>query len=198
MNSILEYAILALGLTLLPGVDTAVVLRTSLVISKRAGFLISAGIISGLFVWGPAAGLGAAVLFAPGSFGLQLLEIAGVAYLLFLAIDILRKKPVVETDVPVAARNLFGKGFANNLFNPKAAVFYLTVMPQFLPSEVNPILGGLLLAAIHAGWGILWLALLVLAAAKLKPLFSDPRQLRRLDLTVAVVLCLFALRLALN
>lgn len=189
---------MALGLTLLPGVDTAVVLRTSLVISKKAGFVISAGIISGLFIWGPAAGLGAAVLFAKGSIGLQILEIAGVGYLLFLALDILRK-PATTADAPeVNSRNLFSKGFANNLFNPKAAVFYLTVMPQFLPIELNPVFGGLLLAGIHAFWGVIWLTVLVLAAAKLKPILNDPKQLRKLDVGVASVLILFAVRLALS
>lgn len=198
MNSIVEYAILALGLTLLPGVDTAVVLRTSLVVSKRAGFVISAGIISGLFVWGPAAGLGAAVLFAPGSTGLAILEIIGVMYLLFLAFDILRKPAESHSDTAIAKGNYFSKGFANNLFNPKAAVFYLTVMPQFLPADFNPIAGGLMLAGIHAIWGILWLTVLVLAAAKLKPFFSNPRYLRRLDIAIAAILVLFAIRLALS
>lgn len=165
-------------------------------ISRRAGFIVSAGILSGLFIWGPLAGLGAAALLTDGSIWFQLIKIAGVCYLAFLAIDIVRSKPkdhLEEIEIP---KNLFWKGFASNLFNPKAGIFYITVMPQFLPTGINPVAGGLLLAGIHALWGVVWLATLVLAAAQLRPLLTNPTVLRRIDLTIAVGLAFFALRLA--
>jgi threonine/homoserine/homoserine lactone efflux protein len=196
VSGVWEYSLLALGLTLLPGADNALTLRTSLMISRRAGFVVSAGIISGLFIWGPLAGLGAAALLTEGSIWFQLLKIAGVCYLSYLAIDIVRTQSqnnFEETEIP---KNLFWKGFASNLFNPKAGIFYITVMPQFLPAGIAPVAGGLLLAGIHALWGVLWLATLVLAAAQLRPLLTNPAVLRRIDLTIAVGLAFFALRLA--
>jgi threonine/homoserine/homoserine lactone efflux protein len=196
VSGVWEYSLLALGLTLLPGADNALTLRTSLMISKKAGFIVSAGIISGLFIWGPLAGFGAAALLTEGSIWFQILKIAGVLYLSYLAIDIFRsskRNDIEEIEIP---KNLFWKGFANNLFNPKAGIFYVTVMPQFLPPDMNAVLGGLLLAGIHAVWGVLWLAALVLAAAQLRPMLSNPVLLRRIDITIAVGLAFFALRLA--
>ncbi|MEY3407361.1 MAG: Threonine efflux protein [Actinomycetota bacterium] len=196
MNSVVEYAILALGLTLLPGADVALVLRTTLSVSRKAGLLISAGITSGLFIWGPAAGIGAAAFFTAESVAYQGLKIAGILYLLYLAIDVVRSKPVTETDDGSIPQNVFWKGFANNLFNPKAAVFYITVMPQFLPGNLNPVVGGLLLAGIHAVWAIIFLVILVFAAAKLRPRLTSPSTIKRIDYFVAVILLGFALRLA--
>ncbi len=196
MSDVLEYAILALGLTVLPGADTALVLRTALTVSRRAAFLIAAGITSGLFIWGPAAGLGAAAFLSPGSTTYNILKIAGILYLTYLAIDVARSAPVTDASSNPESRNIFWKGFANNLFNPKAAVFYITVMPQFLPANLNPVTGGLLLAGIHAFWATIFLSILVISAAKLRPRLSNPKIIKRIDYGVAVILIGFAIRLA--
>lgn len=196
MSGVIEYAILALGLTILPGADTALVLRTALSVSKRSAFLIAAGITSGLFFWGPAAGLGAAAFLAPGSTAYNVLKIVGIGYLIYLAIDVIKSKPVVDANADTVSKNIFWKGFANNLFNPKAAVFYITVMPQFLPSSLNPLVGGLLLAGIHAFWATIFLTILVISAARLRPRLSNPRTIKQIDYLVGVILLGFAIRLA--
>lgn len=196
MSGVLEYAILALGLTVLPGADTALVLRTALTVSRRAAFVIAAGITSGLFIWGPAAGLGAAAFLHPGSIAYTILKIAGIVYLTYLAIDVAASKPVTDASTHPESNNIFWKGFANNLFNPKAAVFYITVMPQFLPADLNPVAGGLLLAGIHAFWATIFLSILVISAARLRPRLTNPKVIKRIDYGVAFVLIGFALRLA--
>jgi threonine/homoserine/homoserine lactone efflux protein len=89
-------------------------------------------------------------------------------------------------------------GLTTNLLNPKVGVFYLSVLPQFLPDGVNPLVGSLALAGIHVVEGFLWLTLVVLAVSGAKGWLTRPNVRRRLEQFTGVVFLGFGLRLALE
>jgi threonine/homoserine/homoserine lactone efflux protein len=89
-------------------------------------------------------------------------------------------------------------GLTTNLLNPKVGVFYLSVLPQFLPDGVNPLVGSLVLAGIHVVEGFLWLTLVVLAVTRAKGWLTRPNVRRRLEQLTGVVFLGFGLRLALE
>jgi len=82
-----------------------------------------------------------------------------------------------------------------NVLNPKVGVFYVTFLPQFVPSGVNVTSFSMLLAAIHATEGILWFAALTLATRPLSSWLRRPRVARTLDRTTGVVLVGFGVEL---
>jgi threonine/homoserine/homoserine lactone efflux protein len=89
-------------------------------------------------------------------------------------------------------------GLTTNLLNPKVGVFYLSVMPQFLPAQANPLVGSLALGAIHVVEGVLWLSLVVLAVNRARVWLTRPVVKRRLEQLTGLALLVFGLRLALT
>jgi threonine/homoserine/homoserine lactone efflux protein len=87
-------------------------------------------------------------------------------------------------------------GLTTNLLNPKVGVFYLSVLPPFLPDGVNPLLASLALAAVHAVEGLLWLSLLAVLVTRAKGWLDRPSVRRRFEQVTGLVLVGFGLRLA--
>ena len=129
-------------LTITPGLDTAIVLRSSALEGRRAGIAAAAGITFGLMVWGTASAIGLTALLAASSLAYTALKWIGAAYLIILGLAMLLKRkgaaaPDAETtDVHGAAR-WFRRGLLTNLLNPKVGVFYVAFLPQFMPAGVS-------------------------------------------------------------
>jgi threonine/homoserine/homoserine lactone efflux protein len=85
-----------------------------------------------------------------------------------------------------------------NLLNPKVGVFYLSVMPQFLPAGLNPLAGSVALGAIHIGEGLVWLGLLVFAVNLARGWLTRPAVRRRLEQVSGLAFLGFGLKLALD
>ena len=125
-------------LNITPGVDMALVLRSSAAQGLRAGAAATLGISAGCWVRIAAAALGVSALLAgsPAAFGL--LQWVGAAYLVWLGIGLLRSRPAAGAgaDAPAgsaqALRRLFLQGFLTNALNPKVALFFLAFVPQFI------------------------------------------------------------------
>ena len=83
------FALLAAVLTIIPGLDTVLVLRSSLTQGRRHAYATAFGICSGAFVWGAAAAVGASALLAASEFGFMVLKLAGAAYLLYLGVSMI-------------------------------------------------------------------------------------------------------------
>jgi threonine/homoserine/homoserine lactone efflux protein len=193
-SQIVSFTLLALTLTLLPGADTALVLRTSLARSPRAGFIAGTGICSGLLVWGAFASLGLAALIAASPDAYRALRYLGAAYLIYLGV-----RAFLSTREPEAnSRGLaspFLAGLMTNLLNPKVGVFYLSVIPQFVPAGPNALGRSLLLAAIHAVLGLIWWAVIALLMTRSAHLLT-PRVRKTMERSCAVALVGFGIRVA--
>lgn len=197
VSRIAQFAVLVGGLTLLPGADSAIVLRAGVVGGRSTAFRTSIGVVAGLFVWGAAVALAVATAAAALPELLQWLKWVGVGYLLWLAMSLLRNANAGENPQGTGAEIGFKQGLFTNLLNPKIAIFYLATIPLFLPAGIPPVLGGLLLAAIHGIESLLWLGLLGWFGASLGNR-ANPRTTALIDRIVALLLIGFAIALALH
>lgn len=185
--------VLAAGLlTVTPGIDTALVLRTASVEGPRPAAAAAAGINAGCLVWGVAVALGLAALLAASQLAFEIMKWLGAAYLFWLGLHLLRRprrvspisgETAVAGDAPHAG--WFLKGLFGNLLNPKVGIFYFSFLPQFLPDVLPTGLGAggycFLLAAVHVLLGLAWCAGLILATRPLAQLLRRPAAIRLMD-----------------
>jgi len=205
-HALLAFTLAAGLLTITPGLDTALVLRTAAVEDARRAMLAGLGICCGCLIWGFAASVGLGAVLAVSHVAYSTLRVAGACYLIFLGTKMLLRShpaPSVTNDVsspsvsesPASARRWFVRGLLTNLLNPKVGVFHVTFLPQFIPAGVHVTLFSMLLAAIHAALGILWFSLLTLATRPLSHWLRQRRVARTLDRTTGAVLVGFGFRL---
>ncbi|WP_334174195.1 LysE family translocator [Pseudoxanthobacter sp.] len=198
---------LAAGLlTLTPGLDTALVLRTAAVEGPRPAMAAGCGITLGVLLWGLIAAAGLGALLTVSEAGFRILQIAGAVYLVWLGAGMVRgalsgraAASVAPAAAPAgqqAAARWFLRGLMTNLLNPKVGLFYVGFLPQFMPAGVSVVAFGVLLAAIHGAMGLLWFAALTGATRPLSRWLMRPAVGRGLDLVTGTVLIGFGLRLA--
>jgi threonine/homoserine/homoserine lactone efflux protein len=129
----------ALLMVLTPGPNMIYVLSRSVCQGRRAGVVSLLGVVVGFLVHVFAAAVGLTAVFMAVPMAYELLKWAGAAYLLWLAWQALRPGAVSPFEPkplpPDSTRKLFAMGFVTNLLNPKIAVFYLSVFPQFVAPE---------------------------------------------------------------
>jgi threonine/homoserine/homoserine lactone efflux protein len=147
-------------LTFSPGASTALVIAVAAGHGRRAAFVTSVGIASGIITYSAATGLGLSVVLAAAPDAFMVLKIAGALYLTYLGTrSILRSGwRGVSRAAPPSGRDFYTRGLLTNLLNPQVALFYLTFLPQFIqPSE--PVLAkSLLFGLAHACIAITWFA----------------------------------------
>jgi threonine/homoserine/homoserine lactone efflux protein len=199
------FAVLAVVLTLTPGLDTALVLRAALAQGRREAAATAAGIVAGLFVWGAAAAVGVSALLTASELAFDVLRYAGAAYLAWfgarLLLRALRPRPDGALPASPPARSAWRAarlGLLTNLLNPKVGVFYVALLPQFLPAGSDPLGVGLLLAGVHGGISLLWFALLIVLAGALGRWLRRPRTTRAIDGVTGATLIGFGVRLAVS
>jgi threonine/homoserine/homoserine lactone efflux protein len=201
-QSIVAFTGVAALLTVTPGLDTALVLRTAASGGARAAAAAGLGIGIGCLCWGTGAALGITAILTASRLAFTALKLAGAAYLGWLGLKMLIA-PRASFDLAGAASrgdafwpNL-RKGLLTNLLNPKIGIFYLSFLPQFIPAGVNPIGFSILLAGLHVLLSCLWFALLILATLPLSRALRLPAVVRALDRMTGLVFLAFGVRLAL-
>ena len=203
-TSVAAFAIFAAVLAITPGLDTMLVVRTAAATGRVAGLAAVAGIALGCLVWAFASALGVTAVLTASRLAFEVLRIVGVAYLCWLGARALwhARRPaadgVVASTVEAQSSILpaFRTGLITNLLNPKVGVFYLSVMPQFLPGGLNPLPGSLALGGIHVAEGIVWLSLVVAVVGRARGWLQRPAVRRRLEQLTGVVFLGFGVRLA--
>lgn len=186
-------------LTIAPGPDMAVVTRRSLVGGRRDALRAALGVVCGLLVWGTLTVLGLAALLAASPTAYLLVKVVGVAYLVFLGVQALRRGKDQDQDQTSATAPARGRPFVTgltaNLLNPKIAVFY-TALPPTLAPHGSGAWGLAALVSIHAGLTLAWLSGYAYALHRARAFFERPGVRRALDRFTGVVLFAFAVRLA--
>jgi threonine/homoserine/homoserine lactone efflux protein len=202
-EALAAYLVAAGLLTLTPGLDTALVLRTAAVEGPKRASLAAVGIVTGCLVWGAAVALGLGVLLVASALAFTVLKWAGTAYLVWLGLGLILKPRAgfeLTGDAPRAGGDLdwMRRGLLTNLLNPKVGVFYISFLPQFLPVGVRPAPFIFLLAAIHAALGLAWCACLIGATRPIAGALKRPAVVRWLDRATGAVFLGFGVRLALE
>ena len=204
--SVAAFVLAATLLTVTPGLDTMLVLRTAATEGRRPALLAACGIGLGCLAWGAAVALGLGVLLAASALAYAMLTWAGAAYLVWIGLALLwRPRRTIDageaaaaTIVPRSGRLWLRRGFLTNLLNPKIGIFYVSFLPQFVPPGTPPALFIFALATCHVAIGIAWLSLLAMGMARLGPLLRRPRVVAWLDRITGVVFVGFGLKLALR
>lgn len=210
-HALCAFAIAAALLTITPGLDTALVLRTVAVEGPRRAMLAGTGICCGLFVWALVVSVGLGALLAASRLAYNVLRIAGACYLIYLGARIFLRKSTTFVDASaeradelkirsydVSASHWFLRGFLTNILNPKVGVFYVTLLPQFIPAGVGVTLFSLLLAAIHVTENILWFILLISATKLFSNWLRRPGVAKTIDRVTGTVFVGFGIALALE
>lgn len=203
-QSLIAFTLAAALMTVTPGLDTALVLRTATVEGARRALAASLGIVLGCLAWGAIVAGGLGALLAASELAYTILKYAGAAYLVWLGLKLILSK---RNDFGAAgtpegrdagAWLWFRRGLLTNLLNPKVGVFYVSFLPQFVPPGSEVAATTLLLAAVHALLGLAWFAALILATRPVAAALRKPRTIRWLDRATGTVFLLFAARLALS
>ncbi len=203
IQALAAYLLAAGLLTLTPGLDTALILRTAAVEGPRRAGLAAIGIISGCLVWGAAVALGLGALLAASTLAFTLIKWAGCAYLVWLGLNLIFK-PRSSFELSTAGPQAGGdftwmrRGLLTNLLNPKVGVFYISFLPQFLPAGVQAAPFIFLLAVIHAALGLAWSACLIGATRPIAGVLRQAGVVRWLDRITGGVFLGFGLKLALD
>ncbi|NVD37032.1 LysE family translocator [Marinobacter lutaoensis] len=177
-------------LTVSPGADTLLVVRNTGRGGVVDGCVTSLGICLGLFVHATLSALGISVLLVETAWAFTLLKWAGALYLIWLGLGSLRRAvarvgPAAEAVASPPGRRPLGigqalrEGLLSNLLNPKTALFYMALLPQFIDPAGSAFQQSLWLAAVHFGVAMIWQCGLAWAVGRFRGLGSSER-LRRM------------------
>lgn len=202
------FLVTALVLIATPGVDLLLTLSRTLQGGLRAGFAAALGISCGCVVHAVAGALGLAALLAASALAFTLIKWLGAAYLLWLAFGMLRSalRRGPENGVAVTAHvapaswgRIFAQGFLTNVLNPKVALFFLALLPQFIRADApSKPLAFLFLGALFISAGVVFLCAVVVAANYARGFATGSRARRLLNGGGGVLFALLAARLALS
>jgi threonine/homoserine/homoserine lactone efflux protein len=168
--------VVALG-AMSPGPDFAVVMRRSAVAGRAHGMATAAGVAAGVFAWAVAAATGVAALVAVASVAFTVIKLVGAGYLVYLGVNALRsawrsrdlrsESNTGSTTGP-GLWGAFRDGLLCNALNPKAAIFFVALLPQFLPADAGlvPMLTLSLIAVVITAVWFLTVANLIAAARR--------------------------------
>ena len=191
-------------LNLTPGQDTMFIIGRSLASGTRAGVAAALGICVGSLGHTLLAALGLSAILAASPLAFTLVKLAGAIYLVYLGARLLlRKPPHREARLPgppaaAAERSAFTQGILTNLLNPKVALFFLALLPQFIdPASARKTLAFVALGATFVTTGLIWCLVLAAAAGRLQAFFRrNPSAGVLLDRLVGTLFLALGARLA--
>jgi len=198
---LIAYVAAASLLTITPGLDTALVLRTAVTRGARAAALTGTGVAAGCFGWAVLVAFGLGAVLAASAIAYDALRWIGAAYLLWLGYKMLRfprRTFVTGAAVSPGRHKAFPTGLLTNLLNPKVGVFYVSFLPQFVPAGVRVAPYMLLLGAIHALLGLIWFACLIAATRPIARFLARPSVVQVCDRLTGGMFVAFGVGLALD
>lgn len=191
-------------IAMVPGPSTAIILRRSVLNGRASGVVTVLGNEVGVVLWGFAAAFGLSALLLASRIAFDTMRITGAAVLVWLGARALWNSRhavgmAAETDEPAVSHwRAFRFGLFTNFANPKAGVFAVSFLPQFVPHGA-PVLPTLLLFSVT--WAVIdlvWYLPLVWLAGRARAVFQRPAVRRRLERISGAVLVALGLRLALD
>lgn len=172
MTSLLAFAAIALGMVLTPGPNMMYLISRSICQGRTAGLISLGGIALGFVFYMLCAVFGITALVMAVPYAYDAIRFAGALYLLWLAWQAVRpggRAPFEVRNLPQdSPRKLFAMGFLTNLLNPKIAVMYLSLLPQFIDPTGGSVLGqALILGTVQIGISVFVNALIAISAASI-------------------------------
>jgi len=197
MQSLGLFAGLAVVVTLTPGPATALVVRSTLRGGRRAAFLTTLGNSTGVLFWGAASAAGIAALVAASELAFVALKIGGAVVIVVLGIQSWRATPAAAAERRSTGR-AFGDGVLTSLANPKLAVFFVALFPQFLSSGHSTLGAGLAMASFIVVLDLVWYSTLAVLVTRARRAIAQDRWSRRLERLSGGIMIGLGVRLALE
>ncbi|AVV39778.1 MULTISPECIES: LysE family translocator [Pantoea] len=200
-DSLFAFSLAALLLTLTPGLDTALILRTACAEGGKKAFHAALGIDAGCFVWGTLVALGLGALLAVSEMAYTVLKVCGAVYLSWLGLQLLitpRSSFSNSYDGNGSQRNWFIRGMLGNVLNPKMGIFYVSFLPQFIPAGHSPLIWTFILVSIHVAIGTVWSVTLILSTHYASAVLKKSRFVRMMDRATGGLFLCFAAKLTMS
>jgi len=204
VTDLVGFVALAIVVIVTPGPDTALTIRNTLVGGRPAGVATAAGVALGQATWSLATSIGVAALLVAAEPAFAALKLAGAAYLIYLGAMSLwsafRGRPAHLTAGRTVARVSTGtalrQGVLSNLTNPKMAVFFPSLLPQFVAADAPPFLALLALGVLFCLMTLTWLTGYAFAVARAGDVLRRSAVRHAIEAVTGVVLVAFGIRVA--
>ncbi|RFU44660.1 LysE family translocator [Paraburkholderia sp. DHOC27] len=159
LAKLLTFGLVSLGMALTPGPNMIYLVSRSICQGRTAGMISLGGVALGFVVYMLCAALGITALLLAVPYAYDALRFGGALYMLWLAWQAVKpggRSPFQVRDLPAdSPRKLFAMGFVTNLLNPKIAVLYLSLLPQFIDPQHGNVLGqSIVLGAVQIGFSL--------------------------------------------
>ena len=197
LETLFSFAGIAVLVSLTPGPATALVVRSAAVHGRREALLVTLGNSTGIFMWAVASVLGISALVAASETAFWALKIVGAVVLLYLGIRALggtKEDALVQR----TARTAYGNGLMTSFANPKLAVFFIALFPQFVPSGASVLPTTLAMAALLVAVDLVYFSLLALVVARAHHAVVSSRLARRIERLTGAVMVGLGVRVALE
>jgi len=205
LQNLISFAILAWLLTMLPGIDTAQVLRAVAIGGKKQAYATLFGIMCGVWIWGIGAALGISALLVASKSAYLVLKIIGAGYLLYLGLKMIWESRIINSESITARieekkdfRKTFNMAFLITFTNPKNGEFYVAILPVFLPEGMPAFFGGLILSTIHNLCCLIWFTMIIYGASFAKETLRRPKVQSWVERISGLALVGFGIRLAME
>jgi threonine/homoserine/homoserine lactone efflux protein len=202
-DAFLAFLATAIVLTMVPGLDTAIVMRSSAAHGARHGAFTACGIASGCMCWGTAAAFGLGEVLAAWPLAFEAVRWAGAGYLAWLGASLILYPRRAfagqgdETTQPGTAFGSVARGYMTNILNPKVGLFYLTLLPQFVPAGAQAD-HALRFVLAHVAIALVWFVLLAMLTGGIRPWLRRPTTVTGLDRATGGIFFLLGLQLTLR
>lgn len=197
-------------LTLVPGVDSLLVIRNASRGGWQDGVATSTGICCGLFVHAMVSALGISALLLQSAVAFNVLKLLGGGYLIWMGANNLwhstnKGSSATTSDISSVSQprcfqwqRSLREGFVCNVFNPKTLLFYMAFLPQFIDPERSPVVQSLFMAAVHFVIAMIYQGSLALLVEQIKSWFKGGRLRRWSESFVGIILIFFGLKIFLE
>ena len=195
------FVAVAIVVILTPGPDMALVARNTISGGRLAGLATSLGTCSGLLVHAAAAALGLSALLLASSRAFTVVKLAGAAYLVVLGVRAIVHAGREDGALAGGGRTAtvgaaYRQGVLTNVLNPKIAVFFLSLLPQFVDAGDGLTWRLLALAGVFIAMGLAWLIVYTLALHAVGGYLGRARVRRAIETVTGTVLVALGVRLA--
>ena len=197
MRSLTEFLVIAAIVTLTPGPGTATILRVAARDGRGAASAAILGNSAGVLLWGLLSAVGVSSLILASRIAFDALRITGAVVLIVLGLRSLLQRHLADIDLDMAPRPRAGwrSGLVTSVSNPKLAVFFVALFPQFI-TRGSPVLPyALTMAAVIVVLDVLWFSALAFAVDRARTLLKPGVQ-RGMQRFAGAVMVGFGLRLA--
>jgi threonine/homoserine/homoserine lactone efflux protein len=204
-QQLVPFLLVVAVLTVTPGPDMALVLRNGVRGGVRPAWWTGLGCCAGIAVHATAAVVGLSALLAASATAYTVVRLVGACYLVYLGLSALwgtRRRPEAapqEVDLVATTPALaFRQGLLSNVLNPKIALLFLTLLPQFIGADEPRLATSAVLAAVFLGVAVVWWRVFTLLVSALSRVLSKQRVRTTFERATGVVLVALGLRVALD